>query len=42
MTLAQAEASLKLFSREVLPIVHKMEAPLHASVLPGAPAAVNG
>jgi alkanesulfonate monooxygenase SsuD/methylene tetrahydromethanopterin reductase-like flavin-dependent oxidoreductase (luciferase family) len=33
-TPAQAEASLRLFAKEVLPVIHKMEAPLHAAVLP--------
>lgn len=36
MTPAQAKASIELFAREVLPTVHKMDAPLHASVLPDA------
>ena len=31
---AQAEASLRLFAKEVLPVVHKMEAPLHDTALP--------
>ncbi len=30
----EAEKSTKLFAKEVLPVVQKMEAPLHASVLP--------
>ena len=30
----EAEKSLKLFAREVLPVIHKMEAPLHAAALP--------
>jgi len=34
MTIEQARASLKLFSEEVLPVVHKMETPIHASALP--------
>ena len=29
-----AAESVKLFAREVLPVVHKMDAPLHASALP--------
>jgi alkanesulfonate monooxygenase SsuD/methylene tetrahydromethanopterin reductase-like flavin-dependent oxidoreductase (luciferase family) len=41
MTVPQAEASLRLFAREVLPVVHKMEAPLHASVLPDLPLAAK-
>jgi hypothetical protein len=27
-------ASIELFAREVLPEIHKMEAPLHSAVLP--------
>lgn len=34
MTLAEAEASMRLFAQEVLPVVHAMEAPLHPSALP--------
>ena len=34
MTLDQAKASVRLFSEKVLPVVHAMEAPLHASALP--------
>jgi alkanesulfonate monooxygenase SsuD/methylene tetrahydromethanopterin reductase-like flavin-dependent oxidoreductase (luciferase family) len=30
----EAQKSTKLFAREVLPIIHKMEAPLHAAALP--------
>ncbi len=30
----QAEASLRLFAKEVLPVIHKMDAPMHASALP--------
>lgn len=30
----QAEASLRLFAQEVLPAVHRMDAPLHPSALP--------
>lgn len=30
----EAAKSLRLFAQEVLPVVHKMEAPLHASALP--------
>jgi alkanesulfonate monooxygenase SsuD/methylene tetrahydromethanopterin reductase-like flavin-dependent oxidoreductase (luciferase family) len=41
MTVPQAEASLRLFAKEVLPVVRKMEAPLHAAVLPDAPRAAN-
>jgi alkanesulfonate monooxygenase SsuD/methylene tetrahydromethanopterin reductase-like flavin-dependent oxidoreductase (luciferase family) len=41
MTIAQAEASVRLFAKEVLPVVHKMDAPLHASVLPDTPRAAN-
>jgi alkanesulfonate monooxygenase SsuD/methylene tetrahydromethanopterin reductase-like flavin-dependent oxidoreductase (luciferase family) len=36
MSHAQAEASLRLFAAQVLPVVHKMEAPLHATALPPA------
>jgi alkanesulfonate monooxygenase SsuD/methylene tetrahydromethanopterin reductase-like flavin-dependent oxidoreductase (luciferase family) len=42
MTPAQAEASVRLFAKEVLPVVHEMDAPLHAAVLPDTPRAVNG
>ncbi|WP_230293105.1 LLM class flavin-dependent oxidoreductase [Croceicoccus sp. Ery5] len=34
MSLDQAADSVKLFAREVLPVVQKMDAPIHASVLP--------
>lgn len=34
MTVQQAEASMRLFAKEVLPTVHQMEAPLHPSALP--------
>jgi alkanesulfonate monooxygenase SsuD/methylene tetrahydromethanopterin reductase-like flavin-dependent oxidoreductase (luciferase family) len=34
MPLEAAEKSLRLFAAEVLPVVHEMEAPLHASVVP--------
>jgi hypothetical protein len=30
----EAEKSTKLFAKEVLPIIHKMEAPLNADALP--------
>ena len=36
MPFEEAERSLRLFAEEVLPVVHKMEAPLHASALPEA------
>jgi alkanesulfonate monooxygenase SsuD/methylene tetrahydromethanopterin reductase-like flavin-dependent oxidoreductase (luciferase family) len=36
MSPTQAEASLRLFATEVLPVVHRMPAPLHAAVLPEA------
>ena len=32
----EAAESVKLFAREVLPVVHKMDAPLHAAALPEA------
>jgi alkanesulfonate monooxygenase SsuD/methylene tetrahydromethanopterin reductase-like flavin-dependent oxidoreductase (luciferase family) len=41
MTLPQAQASLRLFAQEVLPAVHKMNAPLHAAVLPEGPRVGN-
>jgi alkanesulfonate monooxygenase SsuD/methylene tetrahydromethanopterin reductase-like flavin-dependent oxidoreductase (luciferase family) len=41
MTVSQARASLKLFAQQVLPVVHKMEASLHAAVLPDDPAVAN-
>jgi alkanesulfonate monooxygenase SsuD/methylene tetrahydromethanopterin reductase-like flavin-dependent oxidoreductase (luciferase family) len=31
---AEAERSMRLFAKEVLPVVHKLETPLHASALP--------
>jgi hypothetical protein len=34
MPQAAAEKSLRLFAAEVLPQLHKMDAPLHAAVLP--------
>jgi alkanesulfonate monooxygenase SsuD/methylene tetrahydromethanopterin reductase-like flavin-dependent oxidoreductase (luciferase family) len=34
MTMAEAHASVRLFAKEVLPVVHKMEAPIHDAVLP--------
>ncbi|HTV96135.1 MAG TPA: LLM class flavin-dependent oxidoreductase [Steroidobacteraceae bacterium] len=34
MTYAEAQKSTRLFAREVLPVVHKMAAPLHAAALP--------
>lgn len=34
-----ARRSLELFAREVLPVIHKMDAPLHASALPDFAAA---
>jgi alkanesulfonate monooxygenase SsuD/methylene tetrahydromethanopterin reductase-like flavin-dependent oxidoreductase (luciferase family) len=34
MDLAAAEKSLRLFAKEVLPVVHRMDAPLHPSVVP--------
>jgi len=34
MTMEEAHASVRLFAQEVLPIVHKMDAPIHAAVLP--------
>jgi alkanesulfonate monooxygenase SsuD/methylene tetrahydromethanopterin reductase-like flavin-dependent oxidoreductase (luciferase family) len=33
-TQEQSEASLRLFAKEVLPVVHGMETPLHATALP--------
>jgi alkanesulfonate monooxygenase SsuD/methylene tetrahydromethanopterin reductase-like flavin-dependent oxidoreductase (luciferase family) len=36
MDFAMAEKSLRLFAEEVLPVVHKMETPLHASAVPEA------
>ena len=30
----EAEVSLRLFAKEVLPVVHQMDAPLHADCLP--------
>ena len=33
-THAQAEESLRLFAKEVLPVVHKMDTPLHPAALP--------
>jgi alkanesulfonate monooxygenase SsuD/methylene tetrahydromethanopterin reductase-like flavin-dependent oxidoreductase (luciferase family) len=36
MEIPQARASVELFAREVLPVVQKLDAPLHASVLPDA------
>lgn len=39
MSHAQAEASIRLFAREVLPVVHRMEAPLHETAF--APANNN-
>lgn len=41
MTSPQAQASLRLFAQEVLPVVHKMDAPLHAAVLPEGPRVGN-
>jgi alkanesulfonate monooxygenase SsuD/methylene tetrahydromethanopterin reductase-like flavin-dependent oxidoreductase (luciferase family) len=32
----EAQKSTRLFAREVLPVVHRMEAPLHAAALPAA------
>lgn len=34
MPYSEATESVKLFAQEVLPVVHEMEAPLHASALP--------
>ena len=34
MPYGEAAESVKLFAREVLPVVHTMDAPLHASALP--------
>ena len=34
MPYSEAAESIRLFAREVLPVVHAMEAPLHASALP--------
>ena len=34
MPYAEAAESVKLFAREVLPVVHRMDAPLHPSALP--------
>jgi len=34
MPYSEAMESVKLFAREVLPVVHEMDAPLHASALP--------
>ncbi|PEQ13909.1 luciferase [Novosphingobium sp. PC22D] len=34
MPYSEAAESVKLFAREVLPVVHEMDAPLHASALP--------
>lgn len=34
MSVDKAKASMKLFSEEVLPVVHKLETPLHATALP--------
>jgi alkanesulfonate monooxygenase SsuD/methylene tetrahydromethanopterin reductase-like flavin-dependent oxidoreductase (luciferase family) len=34
MPYEEAEESTKLFAKEVLPVVHRMEAPLHAAALP--------
>ena len=34
MPYAEAEKSVRLFAKEVLPVIHKMDAPLHAGVLP--------
>ena len=31
----EAERSTRLFAKEVLPVIHKLEAKLHASALPG-------
>jgi alkanesulfonate monooxygenase SsuD/methylene tetrahydromethanopterin reductase-like flavin-dependent oxidoreductase (luciferase family) len=42
MTISQAMASVKLFAREVLPVIHKMEAPLQPSVLPDEPLVAAG
>lgn len=36
MPYEEAAKSVELFAREVLPVVHKMDAPLHASALPEA------
>jgi alkanesulfonate monooxygenase SsuD/methylene tetrahydromethanopterin reductase-like flavin-dependent oxidoreductase (luciferase family) len=36
MPYPDAAASVKLFAQEVLPVIHKMDAPLHASALPEA------
>jgi alkanesulfonate monooxygenase SsuD/methylene tetrahydromethanopterin reductase-like flavin-dependent oxidoreductase (luciferase family) len=40
-SLPQAQASVRLFAQEVLPVVHKMDAPLHAAVLPEGPRVGN-
>jgi alkanesulfonate monooxygenase SsuD/methylene tetrahydromethanopterin reductase-like flavin-dependent oxidoreductase (luciferase family) len=42
MTIPQAMASVKLFAREVLPVIHKMDAPLQTSVLPDEPLVAAG
>ncbi|RYD86443.1 MAG: hypothetical protein EOP61_37580 [Sphingomonadales bacterium] len=34
MDFAMAESSLKLFAREVLPVVHKMAGQIHPSAMP--------
>lgn len=34
MPYSEAQESMELFAKEVLPVVHKMEAPLHAACLP--------
>ena len=33
----EAEKSLRLFAKEVLPVIQKMAAPLHDAVLPESP-----
>jgi alkanesulfonate monooxygenase SsuD/methylene tetrahydromethanopterin reductase-like flavin-dependent oxidoreductase (luciferase family) len=38
-TSEQMEASLRLFAQEVLPVAHRMEAPIHPAALPEAAAA---
>lgn len=41
MSVREARQSLELFAREVLPVVHKMDAPIHASVLPDGDSVSN-
>jgi hypothetical protein len=39
MPFEQARRSMRLFAQEVLPVMQKMKAPLHASMAPAAQAA---